>query len=360
MNRRRQFPTFLALAAIFTCSIAFAAEPAPEKASLDNSLLATASQSIVRLSALQWLSHSEPVPAPTFGITLDPGADHAAAEKPLVILIHGYHSAPQRLAPLALSIRTAGYPCGALRYPNDQPIADSAQLLSQELRRLAKEQPGRKIILVTHSMGGLVARQTIETPDLNPGNVSQLIMIAPPNHGTTCAYISFTSDLWEHGDNISRRTPLDCLFATGDKPQHEARNDLKPNSAFLRQLNAQALNPNVHYCLLLGTGALLTETELNTASQFLSIFAHVAPCLSAVEPLAQRILSDFNDAASLSDGVVSVVSGRLNGVADTVLLGFDHWNVIGPPLIPPVADLHREVLKRISGELLAHNSAAAN
>jgi hypothetical protein len=71
-------------------------------------------------------------------------------------------------------------------------------------------------------------------------------------------------------------------------------------------------------------------------------------------------LWDFRDAASLSDGVVSVASGRLSGVTDTVLLGFDHWNVIGPPLIQPVADLHREVLKRIGGELLAHHSAAAN
>src|SRR5262249_39105683 len=139
----------------------------------------------------------------------------------------------------------AGYPTGALRYSSDQSISDSAALLSQELRRLAHEQPDRKITLLTHSMGGLVARGAIENAALDPGNVSQLIMIAPPTHGTSCAYLSLPAELLGHTSS-GRDHSLAHLVLTGiENSLSEARNDLKPDSAYLECLNRRSRNPRV-------------------------------------------------------------------------------------------------------------------
>jgi hypothetical protein len=46
----------------------------------------------------------------------------------------------------------------------------------------------------------------------------------------------------------------------------------------------------------------------------------------------------------------------LDGVPDTVLLGFNHWNAIGPPEAEPVAALHREILSRLAGDTIAQNA----
>src|SRR5690606_37946192 len=60
-----------------------------------------------------------------YGLQLEPGWQQAAvnaAGRPLVVLIHGYNSTPQRNAALLIPIRAAGYPCAAFAYPNDWEI----------------------------------------------------------------------------------------------------------------------------------------------------------------------------------------------------------------------------------------------
>src|SRR5262249_34274874 len=157
------------------------------------------------------------------------------------------------------------YPTGALRYSSDRSIGDSAALLSQELLHLAHEQPARKIALLTHSMGGLVARAAIEDAALDPGNVSQLIMIAPPTHGTSCAYLALPAELLGHSAG-SRDCSLAHLILTGiENSLSEARDDLKPDSAYLQALNNHPRNPNVRYTVLLGTGTMFTPDDLARA-----------------------------------------------------------------------------------------------
>ena len=167
------------------------------------------------------------------------------AEGPIVILIHGYNSSPERMTPLCNSISAAGYECGTFAYPNDQAIADSAALLSRKLIRLRQMYPNRKVTLVTHSMGGLVAREVIENSALDPGNVTQLMMIAPPSQGTSCAYIVWSGDLWEHFLHTHDHNLLDDAYASLEDGLGEGREDLKPDSEFLRQLNVRERNPRV-------------------------------------------------------------------------------------------------------------------
>ena len=108
-------------------------------------------------------------------------------EKNLVLLIHGLQSDTGQIGAILDDVRKRGHPCATFDYPNDQPIDESARMLAEKLATLAQEHPTRKLTLITHSMGGLLARAVIENEQLDPGNVEQLIMVACPNHGSLLA-----------------------------------------------------------------------------------------------------------------------------------------------------------------------------
>src|SRR5262249_38047214 len=136
-----------------------------------------------------------------YGLRLEDGWQDAASHstgRPLVVLVHGYNSTPERNAAVMAPIRAAGFPCGAYSYPNDWDLTDASERMSRQLKEFAATHPNQKIALVTHSMGGLVARACVENPALDPGDVVQLIMIAPPSQGTLLANFAVGTDVWEH------------------------------------------------------------------------------------------------------------------------------------------------------------------
>jgi len=224
--------------------------------------------------------------------------------------------------------------------------------LSVELKKLAARFPTRRIALLTHSMGGLVARETIENPETDPGNVSQLIMIAPPTHGTTWAYVGYSPDLWEctRGD----RCFLDRVYGSLEDGTGEARYDLQPTSAFLKTLNDRPRNSSVHYSMFLGTGTKFSRASMEHAHGVVDRCCEADRFLAIIRPAIDSAMCDLEDAVDIGDGVVSVARGKLDGVDDTTLLGFDHWNVVREPDSDAVTALHREILAR-----LGNNQAAA-
>jgi pimeloyl-ACP methyl ester carboxylesterase len=361
-----RFSLLLSAAIIASPMSLLAADPAPEASVATGTTpipAKTVSFSItrgqLRSTATSWLNRSTERPPTKFGLEIDGDIAGSPANRPLVILIHGFNSSPERLAALRQAFHQAGYPTGALRYSSQETIANSAALLSQELSRLAHEQPNRKVALVTHSMGGLVARGAIENPALDPGNVSQLIMIAPPTHGTSCAYLSLPPELLGHSATGRGHSLAQLALAGIENGLSEARDDLKPQSAYLEALNSRPRNPRVQYTVLLGTGTMFTPDELVHARQIVHRCALADSFIAAIEPACQSVLSDFEDAVAEGDGVISLSRGRLDGVPDTVLLGFNHWNALGPPEAEPVAALHHEILSRLAGDAIAQNANSA-
>lgn len=310
----------------------------------------SATRSYLRLTAMSLLNRAGATATTQYGLTAVDLAEAPAAvtqDKPYVVLVHGFNSSPERCATLLKPIRDAGFRCGTLRYPNDQSINDSAALLSLELKRLAKQHPDTKISLLTYSMGGLVARETIENSKLDPGNVTQLIMIAPPTHGSSCAHIVCSGDIWEHGVRGKHEGLLNCVYACVEDGLGEARHELKPESTFLRRLNERKRNPQVRYSILLGTAGPFSPAELAFAKQTVRKSAESSSFVKVIKPALDKALNDLTDAVEEGDGVVSVARGKLDGVSDTLLLGFNHWSVVDRPDDPCTVTVHREILQRL-------------
>lgn len=283
-----------------------------------------------------------------FGLHLPQGWDKADARLPLVVVVHGFNSSPQRFEPLAAALRASGWPGATYSYPDDQPIDDSAQQLSADLKKLAQDFPRRSIALVTHSMGGLVARAMLEQPDLDPGNVAKLIMVAPPTHGSLLAYFAFGIDILDHLAAQDRSEEVTRFYAAVEDGLSEAKNDLKPDSAFLRRLNARPRNPRVRYTIILGTGGHLSQEQVNRLRRGLRTAQEASQVVGLFAPELDRILADLDEVVrGKGDGVVAVKRGRLDGVTDTILADFSHLSVLQTTDSFPQDDVFRALLTRL-------------
>jgi pimeloyl-ACP methyl ester carboxylesterase len=281
-----------------------------------------------------------------YGMKLDADWETKPVECDVVVLIHGFNSTSQRNGALIKAVRQAGHPCATFNFPNDDELNTAAALLSRELHRFSALYPQRRVTLLAHSAGGLAARACIENRALDPGNVHKLIMIGTPNHGSVLARAAIGMDICEHGWMFGRGG-LHAAIADG---MCEMRVDLQPCSEFLTKLNARGLNEHVQYTLLLGTGGSVTQWEMD-ASRY--AFRQCAkPLPQFLEDKALRFdkkLAELDEIiAGRGDGAVAVRRSRLDGVKDTVLLGFEHLSVTGEPTTSAIRRVHEVVLERLA------------
>ncbi len=283
-----------------------------------------------------------------YGLRLDDDWQRAPAHRPVVILLHGFNSGPEQNAALMKPIQAQHFACGVFAYPNDHTIAASAQLLSAELKAFAARYPERRIALVCHSMGGLVARACIENALYDPGNVERLIMIAPPTHGTLIAHFAVGTDLYEHW--LARRNggPWRRVRDSIVDGLGEAADELCPDSAYLGALNSGPRNPRVKYSILLGTGARLNDAQVAWIRQSVCERLAKVPGADGSADRLKAILDDIDELVEgKGDGIVAVKRGRLDGVADTLVMPFGHMSVTGEPDNKVLREVQMAVLQRV-------------
>ncbi len=276
------------------------------------------------------------------------GKPKADRDKNLVVLLHGFNSTPDRNLALLAPVREAHFPTATFRYPNDHSLAESARLLSTELTKYAQKHPKRKVTLVGHSMGGLVARAALEDPELDPGNVDQLIMVATPNHGTMLAHVTKGTDIWEHAIRHGSGGPIDRLRASVVDGLAEAVTDVKPGSTFLDELNGRERNPRVRYSLFLGTDGPVSPRSWTATRKVLKYGVRHVPYARKKVEKYDDVLADLDEVVDgRGDGVVAVKRGRLDGVDDTVVLRFSHLSVAGNAENDSIRTIQSQILARI-------------
>jgi pimeloyl-ACP methyl ester carboxylesterase len=269
-------------------------------------------------------------------------------QQQLVLVVHGFQSSAQRFEPLAATFRANGLIAGTYSYPDDQPIASSAELLSRDLKKIGSSQPQRRIALVAHSMGGLVSRMVIEDPQLDPGNVSRLIMLATPNQGSLLARFAFGMDILDHAIPDAERSDVSRFYAAIEDGLSEAAVDLQPDSTFLHELNARGRNAKVHYTLFLGTGGYFTRRQVEELRAGLATAKSKSNVIGLFAPRIDETLADLDEVIrGLGDGVVAVKRGKLAGVDDTVVLEFSHLGALQQTTGLDADPLYKMVLERL-------------
>jgi pimeloyl-ACP methyl ester carboxylesterase len=351
-NRRRfRLSSATALLALASWQFSFAAPPlSTDTSSAESALAQAAPAGCNHYRTREWLRAKIICDSDLakLGLKIEDGWQNQPGNKSVVIFIHGFNSTPEKNRAVLEPIRNMHIPCGTFAYANDYDIASSAQQLSCELRRFAKRYPDRRVILLCHSMGGLVARACVENPACDSGNVDRLILIAPPTHGTVLARFAVGSDLWEHWLSRSSGGPWTRARDSIVDGLGEAADELCPDSEFLIELNRRPRNPRVRYTVLLGTGALMNDAQLAWIRESV---CHSLAKLPGSDGGVEKLNAILNDIDELvdgkGDGVVAVKRGRLENVSDTLVMPFGHIAVTGEPRDEVLRHVQQAVLERV-------------
>lgn len=106
-----------------------------------------------------------------------------------VVLLHGALRSSVGMLPTARALRRRGFEARGFDYATRRLSLDEhAEQLEQDIRAWLGERRPDTLGLLTHSMGGLVARALLARPSVHELAPRQrLVMLAPPNQGAALA-----------------------------------------------------------------------------------------------------------------------------------------------------------------------------
>lgn len=106
-------------------------------------------------------------------------------QRETVVLIHGLGGTRLDMWPISRRLKRKGFAVHNWGYRSVRNrIEDHAHRLGEFLSKLSRHS-SRRIHLVTHSMGGIIARTMLADHDLD--NLGCIVMLAPPNRGSHVA-----------------------------------------------------------------------------------------------------------------------------------------------------------------------------
>jgi pimeloyl-ACP methyl ester carboxylesterase len=130
---------------------------------------------------------------------LSPPESPPGSRRGTVVLLHGLNRTHLSMAPLAWTLRRAGYRTLNLYYPSRRRrIDEHADALLARLRRELVVADG-PFHFVGHSLGCIVTRAALRrcAPDELPrARLGRCVMLGPPNHGSEMALLMRGSRLW--------------------------------------------------------------------------------------------------------------------------------------------------------------------
>ena len=266
-------------------------------------------------------------------------------DKKTIVLIHGLDDPGKVWMNLAPELAKENYNVLLMEYPNDQPVVESSQLFFKELQEL-KAFGIDRISIVAHSMGGLVSREMLTSPELKyersvsdnlVPEVISLIMVGTPNHGSQMARFRWFGEVRDHLARMSKGyTNWQAAIFDGTG---EAKIDLLPESRFLNELNSRP-HPDIDMLIIAGISSPWKEDDINSM---------IVDVLKKVPEEQKKLVNDIGEymiemTHGLGDGLVTVESSRLAGIPHKIVNG-THLSMIRnitssskriPPAVPVI------------------------
>jgi pimeloyl-ACP methyl ester carboxylesterase len=275
----------------------------------------------------------------TYGMLPRPSYRPNDPSRPTVCLVHGMNSSAEGWLHVVPLIEQAGFGVVFYDYPYDQALTKTGALFARDWQVFRDAQgETRPWIVLTHSMGGLVARDYVEGDIYKAGDVSDLILLAPPNQGSAIAELQnlrwVIDAVREAGRGGNRNGGwLDAMRSSDS----EAARDLAPGSPYLKSLNARSRRQGVRYHILAGNEGFLDQEGRRQIERRFQVVQRAGGLLGGLTRLGLASLTPALDELTdgTGDGCVSVASSRLAGAPEPVTIRSNHVAIIRGPLLYP-------------------------
>ncbi len=276
-----------------------------------------------------WFPEEMALPEGQRGFIVRTTPDGVAHPGPQVLLLHGLDEPGGIWDDLVPVLEAAGIAAWEYRYPNDQAIDRSADLLADDWPELPDDAP---VVLVGHSMGGLVIRDFVtrwrypsgsaeaESSALsNTAPVRGAVMVGTPNHGSEWARLRVWLELRNLVSTLQERRF--SLFASLRDGTGAAKIDLRPGSAFLADLNAREWPEPVPVRII---GGLISEPTEDMIEGFAALSSELGG-----EAFPQALQEWWYElGGNLGDGVVPVASLALPEAPPPVIVNASHRGML--------------------------------
>jgi pimeloyl-ACP methyl ester carboxylesterase len=241
-----------------------------------------------------------------------------------VLFIHGLGaSCDGTFGKFTTCCRRDGVQVLSFDYPNQGPVEISGKRLADDLAELSRKYPRLKVAIVSHSMGGLVARDAIELAGPAPSCITDLVTIGTPHAGSRLAE---HSPMLRFAEQLLDRRPWTDFLADG---LGEASVDLRPGSAILTRLARAERPTKIRYHVVIGKRALVDKSELPGLEKE---FRRYADWLRLPQEEGARLgktMGELDEIVhGLGDGAVTVKSARLGNVASERVFDMNHLELV--------------------------------
>ncbi|MCA9234845.1 MAG: hypothetical protein KDA44_05215 [Planctomycetales bacterium] len=228
----------------------------------------------------------------------------------------------------AMACRSAGVPLARFDYPNDGPLAIAGDRLRAELTAWERSEPGLRVALVGHSMGGLIARYVATNPPSPPECVKAVATLGTPHAGSALAEYADLLEL------AAQTLPQGGAFrGAAIDGLGEAADELQPGSPFLRDLAARPLPAGVPLFAAAGTRPFLSASLRAELRSEMNRLSRARPS-AAWASLQHALLSD-EMTAGLGDGAVAVASALPADATSVCEFSVNHRELLALPSDDP-------------------------
>ena len=182
-----------------------------------------------------------------------------------VLLVHGLNADTKSFRGLARAFAAYDVQVLSFDYPDDGPIAAVGDRLRRDLWQLSRDQPNLRLVIVAHSMGGLVSRYALERPPGPPACVTDLFTLGTPHQGSRLAVGQPWLEICQTWNSVFSGQIKRADGAQLLDGMSAAAQDLKPASPFLQELARNARPSSVRYHVAAGCKGFFTAEEQNQA-----------------------------------------------------------------------------------------------
>ncbi|NND96009.1 MAG: alpha/beta hydrolase [Pirellulaceae bacterium] len=266
-------------------------------------------------------------PARIATIEIDKDWQQRTRDRPLVVCLHGLKSEPAKFDAFRRFLRDNDLATAAVNYDDRQSIVDSAAQAAAATRQVFAGADPPEMVLVGYSMGGLVAREWLENPQLRNPAIVSLVTVGTPHRGSNWATLPPLLDLIAD-DQIDISDVADIIL---HQPSSAGLRDLSPQSDCLARMDSRPRVPGVQYTTIVGTGSPVTDADVQQLRETLQRLETKSSVVQLIRPRIQPLLESFDELArGKGDGVVAAERATISGVADVVSVDLSHIELFSP------------------------------